>query len=179
MGINGIPYDHWGVCNSNFGKRSGILLQIWAFLYPMNQSLHSWLYIPKAKFNSCTCMRISRELSSQEQKAETTRMPLRGEWVNTWWSIQTLEYNAIVKINKITVGVTTWQCDLFSCSGVRKASLRSWHTPPMNFKNNSKQTMHYLARHTNVNAPENWQSGDTTFRTVVTSEMEGWDRWGA
>lgn len=38
---------------------------------------------------------------------------------------QTVEYNAIVKINKITVNVTTWQWDLFSCSGVRKASLRS------------------------------------------------------
>lgn len=59
-------------------------------------------------------------------KSRNNRNPLE-KGMNEYMMVypQTVEYNAIVKINKKAVDVTTWQWDLFSCSGVRKASLRS------------------------------------------------------
>ena len=127
-GINGIPCDHWGIWNSNFWNDLASSCKfehsytLWishcppCYIYPRQNLTHVLAW----EFHGSSLLR-SKKLEQPE-----------CHWEGNEWMIVYLDSGVLCNSEKkkITVGVTTWQLGLFSCPGVRKAGLRSWHTIP-------------------------------------------------
>ena len=78
----------------------------------MIQQFHFWVYTPKllkagSRRDICIPMFIAT-LFTIAKSWRQHKCPLTGKWINTMWSLHTMEYYSAFKRKEILTHATTW-----------------------------------------------------------------------